>query len=560
MTVAVITKDGLAIGALDSGTGNNVKHGDRRASDASSRGGEGCSVQCRYVLIVLGFLGLANVYGMRVNLNVALVAMVNHTAVQETTKPSDCPLPTIHLHGAPQTPANATGHGTKSGQQDGPFVWDPVTQGVILGAFYYGYIVTPIPGGRLAERCGAKWLFGLGTLFTGLLSLLIPVAAHAGVSYLIAVRVLQGIGEGVTYPAIEAQVAHWIPVNQRATAVSLIHTGGFFGVAMGMYISGLLAGSSFMGGWPSVFYVFGLWTCVWFVFWMLLTSNRPSDHRWATSREVHMIEADLGDQMPTLARKTPWSKMFTSTAVLGVVMAHFGTHWLQYVLVSELPTYLGTVLHYEIDDNGLYSALPYIGAIVSGAMSGIIADYLRSRALMSPTHIRKLFNGLAHLVPSIMLMIVPAVGGCNGPLSLVLFVLAGTVRGVSEAGYMAIPVDMAPDYAGTILGICVSIGNTTGILVPYITGVLTETKNTLEQWSYSFYLAGIVGLVTGLFFQLFASAEVQSWGLAETTTMNKPLAYANEKTALKTCKEAKLTSNNGATAPITDGKEMRTEL
>ncbi|KAL1449413.1 hypothetical protein MTO96_043974 [Rhipicephalus appendiculatus] len=86
MTVAVITKDGLVIGAPDSGTGNNVKHVDRRPSDASSRGGEGCSVQCRYVLIVLGFLGLANVYGMRVNLNVALVAMVNHTAVQETTK------------------------------------------------------------------------------------------------------------------------------------------------------------------------------------------------------------------------------------------------------------------------------------------------------------------------------------------------------------------------------------------------------------------------------------------------------------------------------------------
>ncbi|KAL1486435.1 hypothetical protein MTO96_031390 [Rhipicephalus appendiculatus] len=109
--------------------------------------------------------------------------------------------------------------------------------------------------------------------------------------------------------------------------------------------------------------------------------------------------------------------------------------------------------------------------------------------------------------------------------------------------------------ARTILGICVSIGNTTGILVPYITGVLTETKNTLEQWSYSFYLAGIVGLVTGLFFQLFASAEVQSWGLAETTTTTeKPLAFANEKTALKTCKETKSTSSNGATTAVTDGK------
>lgn len=63
--------------------------------------------------------------------------------------------------------------------------------------------------------------------------------------------------QGVTYPAIEAQVAHWIPKNQRATAVSLIHTGGFFGVAIGMYISGVLSASEFWGGWPAVFYVFG---------------------------------------------------------------------------------------------------------------------------------------------------------------------------------------------------------------------------------------------------------------------------------------------------------------
>ncbi|KAH6935933.1 hypothetical protein HPB50_011514 [Hyalomma asiaticum] len=83
-------------------------------------------------------------------------------------------------------------------------------------------------------------------------------------------------------------------------------------------------------------------------------------------------------------------------------------------------------------------------------------------------------------------------------------------------------------------------------------------KNTLEQWSYSFYLAGIVGLVTGTFFQLFASAEVQSWGLAETTTDKAP-PRANEKTALKICKD--FTSGiNGATTPTTDGKEMRTEL
>lgn len=37
-------------------------------------------MKARYVLALLGFLGFANVYAMRVNLSVAIVAMVNNTA------------------------------------------------------------------------------------------------------------------------------------------------------------------------------------------------------------------------------------------------------------------------------------------------------------------------------------------------------------------------------------------------------------------------------------------------------------------------------------------------
>lgn len=73
--------------------------------------------------------------------------------------------------------------------------WDSKTQGWILGAFFYGYILTQIPGGYLASRCGPKWLLGLGVLGTVIFTLLTPVAADLGASYLFAVRVLEGIGE-----------------------------------------------------------------------------------------------------------------------------------------------------------------------------------------------------------------------------------------------------------------------------------------------------------------------------------------------------------------------------
>lgn len=78
--------------------------------------------------------------------------------------------------------------------------------------------------------------------------------------------------------------------------------------------------------------------------------------------------------------------------------------------------------------------------------------------------------------PSIVLFLVTSVAGCDGGLSLALFVIAGTLRGFSEAGYMSAPVDMAPDYAGTILGITVCFSQTTGFLVPWITGLFIRNE------------------------------------------------------------------------------------
>jgi MFS family permease len=44
--------------------------------------------------------------------------------------------------------------------QEGEFAWDKSTQGLILGSFYWGYIITQIPGGWLAAKFGGKHVFG----------------------------------------------------------------------------------------------------------------------------------------------------------------------------------------------------------------------------------------------------------------------------------------------------------------------------------------------------------------------------------------------------------------
>ena len=50
-------------------------------------------------------------------------------------------------------------------------------------------------GGYLAEKYGGKWFLGLGSLVTAVFTLLTPIAAKHSTTALIAVRVIEGLGE-----------------------------------------------------------------------------------------------------------------------------------------------------------------------------------------------------------------------------------------------------------------------------------------------------------------------------------------------------------------------------
>ncbi|KAK3890936.1 hypothetical protein Pcinc_005103 [Petrolisthes cinctipes] len=52
--------------------------------------------------------------------------------------------------------------------------------------------MTQVVGGRLAERYGAKWVFGVSILSGGVANLLTPTAARLHYGVLIALRAMQG--------------------------------------------------------------------------------------------------------------------------------------------------------------------------------------------------------------------------------------------------------------------------------------------------------------------------------------------------------------------------------
>jgi len=69
-------------------------------------------------------------------------------------------------------------------------------QGLVLGAFFYGYATTNVVGGMLAQRVGGKLLMLAGVFWTAVLTLLTPaLTTVGGFGAIFAVRLLEGIGE-----------------------------------------------------------------------------------------------------------------------------------------------------------------------------------------------------------------------------------------------------------------------------------------------------------------------------------------------------------------------------
>jgi len=176
----------------------------------------------RHVFALMTFLGTMIAYMLKVNLSVAIVAMVNRTQ-PITPESSFMSLIQSDDNSSSVCPGNID----PINQQEGEFNWDSQTRGLVLGVFSWGYMTSQIPAGIMAERFGGKYIFGFGILFTGIFNILTPLAARSSLPALYTVRVLTGMAEGVTIPVAQALMARWIPNSERTTISSFIYSGNY---------------------------------------------------------------------------------------------------------------------------------------------------------------------------------------------------------------------------------------------------------------------------------------------------------------------------------------------
>lgn len=300
------------------------------------------------------------------------------------------------------------------------------TQGLILSSFYWGYVLTHLPGGMLAEKFGGKYSLGLGILSTAIFTLLTPLVVHWGEhTGLIVLRIFMGFGEGTTFPALNAMLAQWTPPEERSIIGSMVFAGAQLGTVLANLLSGQILHRY---TWPAVFYVFGTLGIVWFLMWVVLCYNNPYVHPFISEREVKYLNERMNEHTHAKPPPVPWRHMLRSAPLWALIAAQIGHDWGFFTMVTDLPKYMSSVLHYSIKDNSYVSSLPYLVMWFCSLASSWVADRMITRNIMSRTNVRKLGTTIASLGPGVFI-IAASYASCDKFLVVTMFTIGMALMG-----------------------------------------------------------------------------------------------------------------------------------
>ena len=385
------------------------------------------------------------------------------------------------------------------------FGWSELQVGLILGSFYIGYMITMTVGGYLADKYGGKKVLGYGLIIWSLLTIVTPFFAYAGIWWLIFVRILMGLGEGITFPSWHSIYARWIPFKERTRAVGFTNSGIAAGTVFGYVVAAIIISNY---SWEWVFYSFGFLGIFWYFFWNKIVTSYPEDNKNISESELILIknEAPSNSTPPSI----PFRKLIKNGPFLSIAVATFCNNWALYTFLSYLPKFINAPLidggmGIELGSNiFIYAILiPSLVSIFSLIFGGFLADKLISIGY-KVINVRKSVNSIGFFGSSIFLYLISLQSDL---FSVVLLLcLINFCSGVCQGGFGVNHADLGPKYTGTLVGISGSIGMIAAIFSPMVAGFVLEVTNS---WNLIFYICSGILFFGGLFYLKFASASKQ---------------------------------------------------
>lgn len=384
--------------------------------------------------------------------------------------------------------------------------WSSSFAGIVQSSFLWGYLLSAIPGGALADRYGGKTILAWGVAIWSLASLLTPWASRHSVGMLLAVRALFGVAEGVALPCMNTTISRWFPCTERATAVGLSMAGFHLGNVISLLSSPILMSQAGVSG---PFITFGLLGFLWLSIWLPAIYMGPQFHPGISKSELLYIqEGNESSSKSTRSstsqganRMPPFRLLFSKLPSWAIIVANVTNNWGYFVLLSWMPVYFKTVFDVNLKQAAWFSAIPWASMAFAGYVAGACSDFLIQSGY-TVTVVRKIMQSIGFMGPGLALLCLN--GAPNPNIAATWLTAALSLSAFSQAGFLLNMHEIAPQYAGVLHGISNSIGTFAAIVSTVGTGYFV-------QWLGSFQcfltLTAFLYFVTTIFWNLYATGE-----------------------------------------------------
>ncbi|CAI2335781.1 unnamed protein product [Caenorhabditis sp. 36 PRJEB53466] len=353
------------------------------------------------------------------------------------------------------------------------FAWNKTDSGTVLSCFFWGYALTQIFAGRIADKYGAENILPYSSLAWTMITFFTPHLfdfaywTNYPLFVLLTIRILTGrpikdVYSGLFWPALTGE-----PCLLFVGILSLIWCWAFRWVLDRAKNSG--------GG----------------------RSSPQPDEEVLLEKKHDTVESHL---TTAPSASVPWGTLFRHPAFWAAAVAQYTGGNSYSILFNWLPSYFHET--FPTAKGVVYNVVPSLAIVITS----LVAPVMASRALAvgrTVTYTRKMMEGASLLGIAFCLMLVPMTSSFW--LSLLIFTMAMAARGLHHGGVSVNPHDFAPNHAGSVFGVFNACGAITGFVGVYIAGHILEATN--NNWSYVFIVTAAQCVLGAMVYTLLGTGQ-----------------------------------------------------
>jgi MFS family permease len=351
--------------------------------------------------------------------------------------------------------------------------------GLAFSAFAYPYALFQLFGGMLGDRFGPRITLALSAFIVFLATAWIGAAG--GLVSLFAARILLGVGEGAAFPTATRAMSVWTPTGRWAFAQGITHTFSRVGNwATALIVAGVIAVLS----WRASFYLLAPINLVWMALWFWYFRDSPTEHRAMTPADV----AELPARARGRKGRIPWLRL--ARFILPVTCVDFCYGWTLWLFQNWIPSFFVQNYGLNLNRTAIFTAGVLFAGIVGDTLGGIVSDAILKRTGNLVTARRGVI--MAGFIGSFLFMI-PVILFHDLRIAALSLSLVFFFSELIVAPIWAVPMDIAPRYAGTASGMMNFGFGFAGIVSPIFFGAMIDWTGT---WTVPF-LVSIALLLLG---------------------------------------------------------------